>query len=46
MKINGEGWTQLELLLLRLYLLLQLLIKLIVSILDQLHASGGKFAFS
>lgn len=42
---HNEKWTQIEIFLLRLYLVLQLLLKLIAATADQLHGAGGKLAF-
>jgi hypothetical protein len=42
---DNEKWTRLEIFLLRLYLVLQLLLKLIASTAEQLHNANGKLAF-
>jgi len=43
---HNERWTQIEIFLLRLYLVLQLLLKLIASTAEQLHNANGKLAFT
>jgi hypothetical protein len=43
---HNERWTQIEIFLLRLYLALQLLLKLIAATAEQLHNAGGKLAFT